>query len=117
VPISTLKVEPFVLPWGASVYAKVNAINVVGASDYSQVGNGAIILTIPDAPLNLSDDVLITSLHQIGLQWYQGYENGGTPVLDYRVWYREIGGTYQVLEETVTQSTYLATPMTTGTTY
>jgi hypothetical protein len=35
VPISKLIVEPYYLPWGVGVYAKVSAINVIGASDFS----------------------------------------------------------------------------------
>lgn len=103
VPIhQTLIVSPYSHPWGASIWAKVNAINVVGESDYSEVGNGAIILTFPDAPINLADDILVTSMYQAGMFWYQGYANGGTPVIDYRVWYTELGGTFTVLEEVVT---------------
>ena len=45
VPIATLKAIPFNLPWGASVFAKVSAVNIVGASLSSAAGNGAIILT------------------------------------------------------------------------
>ena len=49
-PISSLKASPYLLEWGASVYAKVKAINVVGESEYSIEGNGAVILTVPTAP-------------------------------------------------------------------
>lgn len=86
IPIATLITSPFDHPWGASIQVKVAAINVVGSSEYSAVGNGAVILTIPDAPLSLADDVLVTTKSQIGMTWYQGVNNGGTPVIDYRVW-------------------------------
>jgi hypothetical protein len=36
------------------------ATNIVGDSDESQVGNGAQILTKPDAPINLSDNQALT---------------------------------------------------------
>jgi hypothetical protein len=32
--ISTLRAEPFALPWGASITIKVKATNIVGSSDY-----------------------------------------------------------------------------------
>jgi hypothetical protein len=50
VPISALKADPYSLIWGASIYAKVKAINLVGESEYSLEGNGAVILTTPNAP-------------------------------------------------------------------
>ena len=50
VPISKLIVEPFSLEWGSSIYAKIIATNVIGNSLISDAGNGAVILTSPDAP-------------------------------------------------------------------
>lgn len=44
------------MDWGASVYAKVRAVNLVGSSADSEAGNGAEIFTAPDAPINLADD-------------------------------------------------------------
>lgn len=69
VPIYDLRAAPFSHDWGASIYAKVSATNIVGSSDESQVGNGALILTQPDAPINLSDDTSLTDHTQIGLTW------------------------------------------------
>jgi hypothetical protein len=63
VPIASLRADPYYQPWGASIYAKVSATNLVGSSDYSSLENGAIILTIPDAPINLADDTLVTSMY------------------------------------------------------
>jgi len=40
----------------------VKATNLVGSSEFSTVQNGAIILTIPDAPVNLADEKLVTSM-------------------------------------------------------
>lgn len=53
VPISTLKSAAFDLPWGAEIWCKVIAINLYGQSLVSDAGNGAIILTFPDAPVDL----------------------------------------------------------------
>ena len=51
--ISTLLNEPFSLTWGSSVVAKVVAYNLYGDSLTSESGNGAVIITYADAPLNL----------------------------------------------------------------
>jgi hypothetical protein len=56
VPISTLKAAAFTLPWGAEIWAKVVAINLYGESEVSEQGNGAIILTYPDSPVNVAED-------------------------------------------------------------
>jgi hypothetical protein len=39
----------------------VTAINIIGSSPQSDEGNGAIILTNPDAPLNLQNVPTITA--------------------------------------------------------
>jgi len=80
-----LRSDPFNIEWGSSIHAKVRATNIVGSSDYSAVGNGAIILTVPDAPVNLANVVTITSATQVGLTWSPGVNEGGTPLLDYRI--------------------------------
>jgi hypothetical protein len=67
IPISTLRSAPFNLPWGSSVFAKVSATNLYGTSDESLQGNGAVILTVPDAPRSVQDDPLVTSGTQIAL--------------------------------------------------
>ena len=53
--------SPFNLLVGDSVYASVIAINDIGSSPQSAVGNGAIIAisTIPDAPKNLIRDLSV----------------------------------------------------------
>jgi hypothetical protein len=87
VPIATLKEAPFSLLWGAHIYAKVTATNVIGSSAASPVGNGAIILTNPDSPLRLVNNPSTTNAYRILVSWEPGVENGGTPVIDYRLWY------------------------------
>ena len=69
IPITLLREEPFSLAWGDSVYAKVTAMNLYGSSLESSVGNGAVLLTVPDAPLNLANEASVTSASQIGLNW------------------------------------------------
>jgi hypothetical protein len=63
-------------------------MNLYGSSLESSEGNGAVILTVPDAPLNLANNVLTTSASQVDLTWNQGVENGGTPVIDFTLEYK-----------------------------
>jgi len=51
--VSTLLKAPFDIPFGSSIYAKVKAFNIIGSSDFSEVGNDAVILSVPSAPTNL----------------------------------------------------------------
>ena len=53
--------------FGDSVFARVTAINYYGESIESDFGNGAIILLVPDAPINLVDVPSITTAYVIGL--------------------------------------------------
>jgi hypothetical protein len=48
-----MRASPYSLPWGSSIKVRVSAKNIVGSSPFSSTGNGAIILTFPDAPLSL----------------------------------------------------------------
>ena len=83
IQVSTLKAYPFNLAWGSSIYARISATNILGTSEFSTDGNGAIILTFPDEPLNLIINPEITWGTVIGLSWDEGLSNGGTPVIDY----------------------------------
>lgn len=62
----------------------------------NQVGEGALsdpisiyAATYPDAPVTLTEDHVITNAYQIGINWQDGAYDGGSPVLDYEVWYKE----------------------------
>jgi len=67
VPISSLLLSPYNLPWGSSIYAVVSATNIYGTSALSTPGNGAVILRIPDPPINLMEDTTNKSPTTIGL--------------------------------------------------
>lgn len=85
VPKLTFRGEPFNLAWGSSIYAKVIAYNLYGDSAESLVGNGAIILVVPDAPVNLIEVYAERTATALGLTWEEGPANGGATVLDYQV--------------------------------
>jgi len=87
IPISSLMASPFNLPWGATVTATVSAYNIYGWSTTSlPTTTGAIILTVPDAPLTLVNDLAVTFGTTIGLKWTPGASEGGTPVTNYTLW-------------------------------
>jgi hypothetical protein len=48
--------SPFNLQLGDSVYAKVSASNLVGPSEESSIGNGAIVVSTPSAPLSFANN-------------------------------------------------------------
>lgn len=73
----------------------------------------------PDAPRTLGYDEDNTSGTQIALTWVQGANNYGSAVISYRV--SSDGGagdgSYSVIAETVSGTSYTATSLTAGTTY
>jgi hypothetical protein len=87
VPISLLIESTYSHEWGSSINTKVISYNLYGYSVESAVGNGAIILTNPDSPINLAETVAARTSSSITFTWSEGVENGGTTVLDYRVSY------------------------------
>lgn len=107
------------MDWGVSVHAKVIAINVVGSSTSSLDGNGAIIVTVPDAPINLENDVAVTTGEQIGLTWSAGVGAGGSPLIDYRISYDQASGVdvYVELRDGLTETSFTATGLIRGSTY
>jgi hypothetical protein len=70
----------------------LKASNAAGNS-ISQPGNGAIIITNPDPPSKLENDVAITSTTVIGIKWSKPTNNGGSLVIDYRVSWDQGTGT------------------------
>lgn len=55
------------IAWGDEIYARIAASNSLGISEYSDTGSGAIILSAPDAPINLQNWVAVTSSVAIGI--------------------------------------------------
>jgi hypothetical protein len=62
-----------------------------------------MILRVPDAPISLANNPSVTTASQIGLSWSQGSENGGTPVIDFNIQYKPLGGTFTDLALAITQ--------------
>ena len=67
--------------------AYIVAHNAYGMSNVSERGNGAVIITKPDAPTNLIEDTAFRTATEVGLEWLEGLTNGGSQVISYRVTY------------------------------
>lgn len=106
--VTTLMVAPFSLPYGSSIYAKVIAYNVYGESQISDAGNGGMIYTNPDAPVDIYEVVSQRTSSSISFTWSEGYSDGGSPVLDYRISFDDAIGSWAVLEDAVTYRLYSA---------
>ena len=73
------------------IVIKVVAVNEFGDSEMSEEGSGASIVGDPDAPVDLKNQVAITSSSRIGLTWSDGKKDGGSKILSYCVYYANIG--------------------------
>jgi hypothetical protein len=82
-----MRLAPFSLEWGTSIVVKIRAYNFYGDSETSDPGNGAVIITYADAPLDLAEVVASRTPTSITITWNEGFENGGSTVSDYRIWY------------------------------
>jgi hypothetical protein len=80
IPSIVLHEADFSLPWASHVYAKVIATNLYGDSTESSEGNGAIIVAVPDIPVNLLEDYSQRSASTLGLTWEDGADPGGLTV-------------------------------------
>jgi hypothetical protein len=57
---------------------------------------------VPDAPTDLANRPEITLRNQIGLSWVIPSFEGGSPVIDYAVWYdNALGGELMLLEDNI----------------
>ena len=85
--LNKLTAAPFNLLQGYSVFIKIIAKNAYGSSVESVPGNGAIIVLVPEAPINLLNNPLVTTKSVIGFTWDEGVNNGGESVIDYKIQY------------------------------
>ena len=103
--------SPYNMPWGASIWFKVTATNIYGTSLTSEVGNGAIILTNPDAPVSFERLQAFNTLSSLTLSWSEGAANGGTPVIDYSVYWAS-GSSFSLLQAGISDTQYEVTGLT-----
>jgi hypothetical protein len=114
VPVTSLMSVPFSFNWGSSIYAKVVATNIYGDSLESSIGNGAILMTNPDAPINVAETISARTASTITFSWSPGPNNGGDVIIDYRVSYAYESDIYTVVAYGVTQTSYTVTGLTAG---
>lgn len=108
VSLALLQAAPFSLTELESISLKVISINALGESDLSQAGNGAVIWNQPDAPINLANDALLTDATTIAFTWQDG-PDGGTPIIDYKLWYGLETDSFTLLESALTSKSYQTT--------
>jgi hypothetical protein len=115
--LATLTADPFFLTLGDPIQVKITAYNAYGVSDESEVGGGALIQLVPDAPVNLQNDELETLDDRIGITWDDGPSNGGTPIIDYEVWIDQAADDWIALADSLVEREYIATSLYSGQTY
>jgi hypothetical protein len=98
ISIASLMQAPFSHQWGATISAKVLAMNAYGNSLYSDLGNGAVIMTYADTPTNLIENYSQRAPTSLGLVWTAPATDGGASIFDYTVSYDQGLDTYIVLE-------------------
>ena len=87
VSLFTLIEDPYNLVLHESIDVKVISENLYGDSPLSASGNGATMQLVPDAPINLTNDPTVTSDTTVRFTWAEGPSNGGSPVIDFDVYY------------------------------
>ena len=92
-------------------------MNAYGDSEFSETGNGAIILTIPDAPTDFQENYGMRTATELAFTWNEGAQNGGAGVEDYTISYDQGTDEYVVLESNILNTAYLATALQPGTIY
>jgi len=60
----------------------------------------------PDAPIDLQNDLAVTSDTTVGISWRNGASDGGASVIDYRISYDQSVGNYVTLADGLTDSHY-----------
>lgn len=115
--VSIFRSAPYSLEWGSSIYVKVIATNIYGDSIESVEGNGAIITTTPNAPINLEEVYAQRTKSTLGLSWEADPFIGGAVIEDFRVNIAVVGEAFTVLVSGLTSPEYLVTGLTFGVTY
>jgi hypothetical protein len=86
---------------------KVKARNLVGLSALSDA-TSIQAAQIPDPPINIVNVEAITTATDIGLQWEAPVFNGGSAIIDYRLWSDDgtAGVTFTEVDSGLTSLTY-----------
>jgi hypothetical protein len=95
----------------------VSAINVVGESPLSSLGNGASVTNVPNAPINIIKNSLLTTATSISITWTNGSNDGGSSVIDYRVSYDQGTNNYVIIASAVPTAAFAVSGLTPGSFY
>jgi hypothetical protein len=117
IPAALLHETPFSLPWGTDVHVKVSASNVKGESVHSLLGNGAIIIAVPDAPILLTEDDALRTSTTLGLTWSPGADDGSLTLIDYKITVQSQSGGAILEATSLNTAKYTAVSLTLGQTY
>ena len=109
IPLLTLQDNPYNLVQGDSVVAIVTATNLYLEGPASLPGSGAIIVLVPNPPIGLADDKLVTNAYRIGFTWNDDINTGGSPIISYRITYDGSTGTWSTLAIGVMPRKYMTT--------
>jgi hypothetical protein len=77
--------DPFLLQKGDQIFVKFSASNLYGQSELSLTGGSSVVVLKPDPPRFLQK--VSQSASAISFSWSDGLTNGGTPIIDYFVYY------------------------------
>jgi hypothetical protein len=83
----------------------------------SSEGVGGLIMTSPDPPTSLTEELSLRTKATLGFTWRGPLFSGGPDILDYKVSMADSEGNYQVVAENVASYEYMAENLTTGNTY
>jgi len=99
---------------GTTYVFKVQARNSVGfSSDSTELS--VLAAKLPDSPVSLANVAATTTGYQVGLSWSDGAYNGGSPVIDYQVSFKEaISGSYAVFASGILTQSATVTSLTPG---
>jgi hypothetical protein len=75
------------------------------------------LITVPDAPVNLTDLPDVTSDSQVGFSWEDGASNGGTEIIDWRVFKSDDNVNFSVVVLGLTERQATITSLVGGQTY
>ena len=95
---------------GKSYFFKISAINSIGEGELS---DPFLILaaSVPDAPIQLLRNDILSTREVVSFTWEQGTGNGGSPVIDYRVSYDQGIGSFVVIGDSYTSQSFTSTAL------
>jgi hypothetical protein len=97
---------PFNLAQGDTVYAKLIAVNEWGDSVDSITGSGSVIWSVPDQPTSLVNNNGVTGSTNIGLEWSDPVNTGGTDIIDSEIYYHDGDSVWVLLVDSISGTSF-----------